>query len=201
MSSENNLSDNNDFLDDLTDMAESVIYAVFIVLLVFTFLFRIATVDGSSMEPTLSENDRLVVTNLGYQAETGDIVIIDSNDAYLFSDELQTELVKSSGLGKRIVKRIIACEGQTIDIDFKMGTVYIDGVQIYESYIADLTTMDEGAFEYPLTVPEGYVFVMGDNRLRSKDSRHPEIGLVNAEDIAGQVILRISPFERFGIIY
>ncbi len=201
MSSEKNISDTQEFAEDLIDMAESVLYAVFIVLLIFTFVLKIATVDGSSMEPTLSEDDRLIVAELAYQPECGDIVIINSNNSYLFADESETEIVEGKGLGKRIVKRVIADEGQTVDIDFELGKVYIDGVQIYESYIADLTTKDEGAFEYPVTVPEGYVFVMGDNRLWSKDSRHPEIGFVKAEDVEGQVVLRISPFEKFGFIY
>ncbi len=198
MSSENN---NNDFINDLTDMAESVLYAVFVVLLMFTFILKIATVDGSSMEPTLSNEDRLIVSTLGYQPESKDIVIIDSNNSHLFSDSSETEVITGEGLGKRIVKRIIACEGQTVDIDFQLGKVYVDGVEIYESYIADLTTMDEKAFEYPITVPKGYLFVMGDNRLRSKDSRHPDIGLINMEDVEGKVVLRISPFEKFGVIY
>ncbi len=201
MSSEKNTSDTQEFAEDLIDMAESVLYAVFIVLLMFTFVLKIATVDGSSMEPTLSEDDRLIVAELAYQPKCGDIVIINSNNSYLFSDESETEVVEGKGLGKRIVKRVIADEGQTVDIDFELGKVYIDGNQIYESYIADLTTKDEGAFEYPVTVPEGYVFVMGDNRLWSKDSRHPEIGFVKAEDVEGHVVLRISPFEKFGFIY
>jgi signal peptidase I len=200
-SSELSDKENVSFIDDFADMAESVIYAVFLVLLVFTFLFRIATVEGSSMVPTLEENDRLVVSNIMYEPKQGDIVIINSEKAHLFSDSSQTEVIETEGLEKRIVKRVIATEGQKLDIDFELGIVYIDDVQIYESYIADLTTYDEKAFEYPITIPEGYIFVMGDNRLRSKDSRHPDIGLVSKDDVVGHVILRISPFEKFGFVY
>lgn len=206
MNSENNSAQldntaNTKFLDDLTDMIESVVYATFLVLLVFTFLFRIATVEGTSMEPTLQEGDRLIVSNLMYQPESGDIVIINSQNAHLFSDESETDVYKSAGLDKRIVKRVIAMEGQTVDIDFDLGIVYVDGIQVYENYIADLTTRDEGAFDYPITIPDGYMFVMGDNRLWSKDSRHPEVGLIDNNDIAGHVVLRISPFDKFGFVY
>ena len=130
-----------------------------------------------------------------------DIIIIKSEKAHLFADESETEVIESDGLNKRIVKRVIATEGQTVDIDFELGDVYVDGEKIYESYIADLTTRDEGAFDYPITIPEGYLFVMGDNRMWSKDSRHPEVGLIKNEDVSGHVILRIAPFEKFGFIY
>lgn len=201
MSAEKHDAAKQSFLDDLADMAESVIYAVFLVLLIFTFLFRIATVEGTSMVPTLQEDDRLVVSNLLYKPEQGDIIIINSENSHLFADDSQTEVAEAPGLGKRIVKRIIAVEGQTVDIDFDLGIVYVDGNQIYESYIADLTTRNEGAFDYPITIPEGYMFVMGDNRLWSKDSRHPEVGLISNDDVMGHVILRISPFDNFGFVY
>lgn len=201
MSSEKHGTAKQNFLDDLADMAESVIYAVFLVLLIFTFLFRIATVEGTSMVPTLQEDDRLIVSNLLYKPEQGDIIIINSVNSHLFTDDSQTEVTEAPGLGKRIVKRIIAMEGQTVDIDFDLGIVYVDGVQIYESYIADLTTRNEGAFDYPITIPDGYMFVMGDNRLWSKDSRHPEVGLISNDDVMGHVILRISPFDNFGFVY
>lgn len=200
-SSQSSDSEKANIVDDFIDMAESVLYAVFLVLLIFTFLFRISVVEGSSMVPTLEENDRLIVSNIFYKPEQGDIITINCENAHLFSDSSQTEVIEAPGLNKRIVKRIIATGGQKIDIDFDLGIVYIDDVQIYESYIADLTTYDENAFEYPLTVPEGYLFVMGDNRLRSKDSRHPEVGLIKTDDIAGHVIFRISPFDKFGFIY
>lgn len=201
MSAEKHDAAKQNFLDDLADMAESVIYAVFLVLLIFTFLFRIATVEGTSMVPTLQEDDRLIVSNLLYKPEQGDIIIINSVNSHLFADDSQTEVTEAPGLGKRIVKRIIAVEGQTVDIDFDLGIVYVDGNQIYESYIADLTTRNEGAFNYPITIPKGYMFVMGDNRLWSKDSRHPEVGLISNDDVMGHVILRISPFDNFGFVY
>ena len=201
INSENKSAETSKFFDDLMDMAESVLYAVFIVLLLFTYVLRIATVEGSSMEPTLQNEDRLIVSDIFFTPKQKDIIIIKSEKAHLFADESETEIIESDGLNKRIVKRVIATEGQTVDIDFELGDVYVDGEKIYESYIADLTTRDEGAFDYPITIPEGYLFVMGDNRMWSKDSRHPEVGLIKNEDVSGHVILRIAPFEKFGFIY
>ncbi|MGN0607275.1 MAG: signal peptidase I [Oscillospiraceae bacterium] len=201
INSENKSAETSKFFDDLMDMAESVLYAVFIVLLLFTYVLRIATVEGSSMEPTLQNDDRLIVSDIFFTPKQKDIIIIKSEKAHLFADESETEVIESDGLNKRIVKRVIATEGQTVDIDFELGDVYVDGEKIYESYIADLTTRDEGAFDYPITIPEGYLFVMGDNRMWSKDSRHPEVGLIKNEDVSGHVILRIAPFEKFGFIY
>ena len=201
INSENKSAETSKFFDDLMDMAESVLYAVFIVLLLFTYVLRIATVEGSSMEPTLQNDDRLIVSDIFFTPKQKDIIIIKSEKAHLFADESETEVIESDGLNKRIVKRVIATEGQMVDIDFELGDVYVDGEKIYESYIADLTTRDEGAFDYPITIPEGYLFVMGDNRMWSKDSRHPEVGLIKNEDVSGHVILRIAPFEKFGFIY
>ena len=87
-----------------------------------------------------------------------------------------------------------------MDIDFDTGNVYIDGEVINESYINDLTDRDEGGFEYPITIPDGYVFVLGDNRGVSKDSRSYQVGLIPVEDIIGKVVFRISPIEKFGFV-
>jgi len=91
--------------------------------------------------------------------------------------------------------------GETLDIDFATGTVTIDGEVLEESYINNLTVNDEGAFTYPLTIPEGYYFVMGDNRQHSSDSRHPMVGLVSEEQIMGKAVFRFAPISNFGGIY
>ena len=188
-------------VDDVTEVIESIIFSVFLVLLVFTYLFRLSDVSGPSMEPTLIEDDRVVISPLFYTPEQNDIVIVDSKN-----------------LDKLIVKRVVALEGQSVDIDFEKGVVKVDGTELDEQlytvgedgtvpelhadhFVNTLTTVDMGAFEsYPVTVPQGCVFVLGDNRNRSKDSKHAELGFVPEDEIVGKVIFRIAPLSKFGTV-
>ncbi len=188
-------------LNDIADMAESIIFSVFIVLLIFTYLLRISDVSGPSMEPTLIEDDRVVITPLFYKPKHNDIIIVDS-----------------SKLDKLIVKRVIGIAGDTVDIDFETGIVSVNGTPVDEQlykpddegnppelkadhFVNTLTTENMGAFEtYPINVPEGYIFVLGDNRNRSKDSKHSELGFVPEDEVVGKVIMRIYPFSDFGFI-
>ena len=186
------------FFGDLMDLMESVIVSVFTVMLVFTFLVCTADVEGTSMVPTLENEDRLLVNRIDKHYSTGDILIIDSDKARMLDES--GSVYESPGLEKRIVKRLIAQSGQQVDINFDAGIVYVDGEALDEPYTSAPTHRDNGAFVYPFTVPEGYVFVLGDNRPVSKDSRSPEIGLVPVDNIVGRVILRISPFDSFGKI-
>ena len=186
------------FLCDGLDLLESVMTSIFVVMLIFTFIFCTANVEGDSMLPTLEDRDRLVVSRFDKKYETGDILILDSIKAYLFDES--GSLYASEGLGKNIVKRLIAQGGQEVNIDFDAGIVYVDGQPLDEPYTSSLTTRDSFAFTYPLTVPEGYIFVLGDNRSISKDSRHPDVGLLPEEDIVGKVLIRISPLSKFGKI-
>ena len=160
------------YLHDLT-----ILLAV--ILLTFTLLFRIVVVSGSSMYNTLLDGDWLLVlsSNIAGKPEYGDIIVA-SKDS--FND------------GEPIIKRVIATEGQTIDIDFEQGIVYVDGVALEEEYIYSPTTDDEG-MDFPLVVEEGCVFAMGDNRGRSSDSRNPDIGLIDRREILGRAFFLVFP--------
>lgn len=184
-------------LEDALDLIESVMASVFVVMMLFTFVFCVATVEGESMVPTLASGDRLMVNRLFHNYDRGDILILNSKTAYIMNKETG-EFHESKGLGKRIVKRLIAKAGEEVNIDFAEGIVYVNGQALDEPYVNTLTNRDNGAFNYPFTVPEGYVFVLGDNRNISRDSRHPDVGLVPTEDIIGSVVIRLTPFANFG---
>ena len=137
---------------------DSLIAAVIAVVLLFTFFFRVVTVDGSSMQPNLYSGDRLVVSSYFYTPSPGDVVV----------------LKRTQGLPEPIVKRVIAVGGQEVDIDYQKGIVYVDGEPLDESaYIQNGITHEpyttEPLLEFPQVVPEGYIFVLGDNREISED--------------------------------
>lgn len=164
------------------DVASIVGTAILAIMLVFTFGFRFVGVVGPSMQPTLFENDWLAVTSTLKNPEAGDIVIITQPNAF----------------NEPIVKRVIATEGQTVDI--KDGRVYLDGELLVEKYISpDVVTTREDLDNYPVTVPEGQVFVLGDNRPHSSDSRSSAIGLIDNDYIIGKVAFRLMPFGQWNV--
>jgi len=175
---------------DLYDFVQCIISALVVGILIFIFVFRVIGVKGSSMYSTLHNGDRIIATDVFYNPEAGDIIIL-----------------KSSYYDQPLVKRIIATENQTVDIDFSNGTVYVDGKVIDEPYIYEATYVDEG-FDGPVTVPEGHVFVMGDNRNESNDSRSPTIGFIDEREIFGKVFWILFPtdgnggydWSRFGFV-
>ena len=181
---------------DLYEWVQALVCSVLTVVLVFTFGIRLIGVDGHSMVPTLQDGDRLLVTTslLSGDYEYGDIVIIQKG---------------SFAGGEPIVKRVIATGGQTVDIDFETGAVYVDGTLLEEDYINELTFVEEGT-EFPLTVPEGSIFVMGDNRNHSSDSRDASLGTVDTRYVIGRAVLLAFPgadettgkrdFGRIGLI-
>lgn len=183
----------------IKSVAIIIVIAVFlcgIVTALFTFVFKISSVSGESMEPGLKDGDKLIVRCMGYTPQKGDVVMIDSRTAAVIDEN--GNVTEKEGLNALIVKRIIAMSGDTIDIDFENGVVKVNGDALSENYISEPTTRDELAFEYPLTIPEGYVFVLGDNRNISKDSRHSDIGLVSEDEIVGKAVFRFSPVAEIG---
>ncbi|MBQ4642327.1 MAG: signal peptidase I [Oscillospiraceae bacterium] len=166
------------------------------ILLVFVLIFRVVVVSGPSMRDTLQDGDYvMLISNVFYREPRYGDVIVASKDS--FKD------------GEPIIKRVIATEGQVVDIDFEAGKVFVDGVELYEPYIRTLTNRYEG-MNFPLTVDDGCIFVMGDNRNDSKDSRSTEIGLIDKREILGRAIFVLLPavdettgtrqFDRIGAI-
>lgn len=163
---------------EMYEWVQALVCSVLAVVVVFTFAVRLIGVDGHSMLPSLQDGDRLLVLNAmlcgGY--EPGDIVV----------------LRKESFLPTPIVKRVIATEGQVVDIDFGSGVVYVDGQRLHEDYVNEPTFTPEG-MEFPLTVPEGSVFVMGDNRNNSTDSRSDRLGTIDQRYIIGRAVFLAVP--------
>lgn len=161
-----------------------LIYMLMAILLVFLLFFRVIVVSGDSMYSTLLDGDYLLLLgNLFYQEpEQGDIVVIRKNT---FDN------------GKPIVKRVIATEGQKVSIDFENGIVYVDDVALAEPYVNSLTKLDEGT-KFPLTVAENCIFVLGDNRGVSRDSRDPAIGQVDRREVLGKAIFLMIPGTSHG---
>ncbi len=186
-------------LADITEMVNTMLVSIFVVLLLFTYFLRPVTVEGRSMNNTLSDGDRLLMYRFLYEPEQGDIVIISNTMGHVFDDE--GNVVDSDySLDEHLIKRVVAVAGQTIDIDSTNGVIYIDGEVYEEDYIADLTLSNDGAFTYPITIPDGYVFVMGDNRNHSTDSRNICVGLVSVDDVLGKAVFRYYPFDTIGIL-
>ncbi len=169
---------------EVFDWIESAITAVVFVILVFTFVGRLVGVEGESMLPTLHNQDRLVSTHLFYKPTNGDIVVA----------------TKPNERNEPLIKRVIAVGGQKLDIDFAANAIFIDDKRINEPYILERMDPDRSSeLELPLVVPEGYVFLMGDNRNNSWDSRVEEVGLVDERHILGKIIYRVMPYNDIGI--
>jgi signal peptidase I len=168
---------------DLYEWMQSLVSALLICVIAFAFFVRNIGIIGSSMEPTFSDGDRVVLSNLFYTPAQGDVVV----------------LRKLSFQKEPIIKRVIAVAGQTVDIDFEQGVVYVDDQPLPESYTADPTHVPID-FDGKITVPENCIFVMGDNRNASLDSRSNLIGCVDERYVIGKVLLRFLPIDKFGAV-
>ena len=174
------------------DWIEMLVLAIFIVLIFFSFAIRICTVDGSSMEQTLKNGEKVAIWEINYTPKVGDIVVVQSHTYD----------------NKPLVKRVIAVGGQTLKIDFRTWKITVDGKVLKEDYAYNFNGsrwMDTYNYysvvadyideEGVVTVPEGYVFVMGDNRNNSRDSRDENIGFVEYQEVMGRVFYSLSAFE------
>lgn len=171
--------------DYMFDLTRTIIFVLAFMSVIFTFIIRDANVVGNSMLDTLHSDDKILMTNFMYKPKCGDIVAINA--------ENQIE--------KRIIKRVIATEGQTLVVDYSKNAVYVDGIQIDEPYVSSITREPSNPLQIPYVIPEGYIFVMGDNRIISLDSRDKSIGLVSVNDVIGKAQFIVYPFDRFTYLY
>ncbi len=170
-------------ISELYELVESFVWMLGVLLVVCCFL-RTATVDGGSMFPTLEDRENLLLQVAGCgNASYGDILVVNAPDL----------------AEKVIIKRVVGLAGDTIEIDFDTGEVRRNGELLDEPYINEPTWTWEGV-DFPVQVPEGHLFVLGDNRNHSKDSRSPDIGMVDVREIIGRAFFRLTPFARVGSI-
>lgn len=162
---------------------EALIISLSVVMLLFVFLFRVnIIVDGDSMLPNFENGNRVLVSCLDRSLRQGDVVVVDEH---------------ATGLKERLIKRVVATGGQTVDIDFQTGIVSVDGRELDESaYIRNGITKDQYDVAFPQKVPPGQLFVLGDNRTVSEDSRFGEVGMIDSRYVVGQVIFMLNPFGK-----
>ena len=162
---------------------DAAVFGLAVIVLCFTFVVRIVTVDGHSMEPTLSSGQRVAVQSAFYRPQRGDVVVVDSYSRY----------------GDMLVKRVVGVGGDVIDIDFESGIVYRNGEALEEPYVLGPTTLSYD-IQFPITVPQGSVFLLGDNRNGSKDSRDAGVGTIDEGYVLGKAVFSIFPLSRFGAL-
>lgn len=168
----------------LYEWLQSLAFAIMGVVFIFVFIGSTMNVEQTSMTPTLLDGDRIIISNLFYTPKAGDIVVFSK---YSFEE------------GAPLVKRVVATEGQVVDIDTAAGTVSVDGALLEEDYTLE-PTYTVYDVEFPATVPEGHIFVMGDNRNGSKDSRDSAIGMVDTREVLGRVYAVVLPFSRLQLV-
>lgn len=177
---------------EVFEWLDIAVTAIIVVVILLTVCFRVVNIEGESMQKTLNDKQKVIITNFMYTPKYGDIVIISRN-----ADNTATKDAQ-----KPLIKRVIATEGQTVDIDNDTHTVYVNGIALTEKYVFGYTEefSKRGEVEFPVTVPKGHIFVMGDNRQNSLDSRFKSIGdngMIDKRYVLGRAVYRIYPFKEF----
>lgn len=168
-----------DFVVNCFEWTEAIVEAMIPVVFILAFVFRIVNVKGESMLDTLHNRDKVMITEWYYRPKAGDVVVIR----------------KGQRFNEPLIKRVIATEGQTLSIDFNSGLVTVDGITLNETYIKEKMWLREDG-DIPSVIPDGYCFVMGDNRNNSLDSRSKDVGLIKNEDVTGKASFIVFPFNR-----
>lgn len=177
---------NGKYIKDIVDYIEMFVFAICFVVLLFSFCCRLCTVSGESMENTLMHGEKVIISDVFYSPKYGDIIVFHDTDT----------------LNEPVVKRVIATEGETVRITYTSETMTV--TVTHKDGKSEILKEDYIVYKYPsylpntYTVPEGKIFVMGDNRSNSKDSRHPDIGFVDEREILGKVLFRITPITELG---
>lgn len=169
---------------------DTLVSAIIIVVLLFTFFFRMVGISGSSMEDTLQDGDRVIISTAFYTPRQGDVIVVSR-------DYIKDENGESP---EPIIKRIIATEGQEVFLDYENNCVYVDGELLDEPYVKGFLSKSSNPIQNPHVVEEGHVFVLGDHRTVSHDSRAAEVGDIDCHYILGKAVLRIYPFSDFKVI-
>ena len=192
-----NKNPENKIVGEIIDWIETIVVALISVVIIFSLFFRLATIVGPSMQNTLYDGERIIISNFFYKPKYGDIVVVSRNT------NNSVETVQSSR--EPIIKRVIATEGQYVDIDFETGKVYVGAdlsnmVELIEPYAKEPTNLKYDV-EFPVYVKKGHVFVLGDNRNNSTDSRSSSIGdsgLIDERYILGKAVYRVWPLDSIG---
>ncbi len=174
---------------DLFDLVQMLMGCVLAAIIIFNGCARVTRVDGGSMDNTLENGELMIIWSLGYHPKAGDIVVFNKKSTDFFGD-------------RALVKRVIATGGQRVEIDYTTGTVYVDGLALDEPYIKEPMYLPADPLEQATSweVPEGSVFVMGDNRNNSSDGRHSALGPIDESYILGRAVLAVWPVSRLGLL-
>lgn len=180
------------YVGEMVDWLDAMVVTIFCIVLIFTFAFRMVGVEGTSMLETLQNKDKVILSNLFYTPERGDIVVISRTNQHQADGESLEPLIK----------RVIALEGD--EVDLREGVVYVNNEPIDEPYLDEKYNVTEPrgyyGISFPVKVPEGRVFVLGDNRPISKDSRSADVGMVDSHYILGKAVMRVWPLSSFEVI-